>query len=93
MKVTRTRAEINSRLRRIERDLEPLVRRAGNKFTSVTPKRSGNARRSTDVKDRSIEANYDYANRLNEGHSRQAPSGMTQPTIEFIRREVRKILR
>lgn len=93
MRVRQTRSEINPRLRQIQRDLEPLVRLAGKHFTSVTPKRSGNARRSTDVKSDSIEANYNYANRLNEGYSTQAPTGMTDPTIEFIRKTVRKILR
>jgi len=93
MRVRQTRSEINPRLRQIERDLRPLVDLAGRHFVSVTPKRSGNARRSTDVRGNSIEANYNYANRLNEGYSKQAPTGMTDPTIDFIRRTVRKILR
>lgn len=47
--------------------------------------RPGNARRSTVLRGNSIEANYPYAKRLEEGWSSQAPDGMTEPTIEDIR--------
>jgi len=93
MRVRKVRNEIAPRLREIERDLEPLVRNATKEFKKVTPKRTGNAKRQTTQKGNSIDANYPYANRLNEGYSRQAPNGMTDPTIDYIRGFVRKILR
>jgi hypothetical protein len=35
-----------------------------------------------------IQANYPYAQRLEEGWSTQAPDGMTKPTIEEVRNYV-----
>lgn len=93
MTLRKVKSQINERLREIERDLEPLVRNATKEFKKVTPKRTGNAKRQTTQKGNSIDANYPYANRLNEGYSRQAPNGMTDPTIDYIRGFVRKILR
>lgn len=57
-------------------------------FVANTPIRSGNARRSTVQSGNEISANYPYAQRLEEGYSDQAPKGMTEPTIEAVRRYV-----
>lgn len=57
-------------------------------FVKNTPIRSGNARRNTKKSNNSIDANYAYAQRLEEGWSKQAPKGMTEPTIEEIRNYV-----
>lgn len=45
----------------------------------------GNARRNTVLKNNEIQANYPYAQRLEEGYSSQAPKGMTEPTLQDIR--------
>ena len=82
---------INRRLRQIEKAFPGIVRQAGAHFKGVTPKRSGNARRNTTLVGNEIQANYNYANRLNAGWSRQAPDGMTKSTIALIRRLIRKI--
>ena len=50
----------------------------------------GNARRKTQLRGNEIQANYPYAQRLEEGYSTQAPKGMTEPTIEEIRDYVYK---
>jgi hypothetical protein len=34
-----------------------------------------------------IRANYNYAGALDEGKSRQAPNGMSEPTIEQMEKE------
>jgi hypothetical protein len=65
-----------------------LTNEAYKHFVSVTPIRSGNARRNTTIVGNSIEANYPYAERLETGYSKQAPKGMTEPTIEHIRNYV-----
>jgi len=52
----------------------------------------GNARRSTVRKGNEIQANYPYAQRLEEGWSKQAPNGMTEPTLEAVRDYVFKTL-
>jgi hypothetical protein len=59
-------------------------------FKSITPIDTGNARSKTEFNVSRIEGNYPYAARLNEGYSRQAPSGMTDPTIEYARDQLRK---
>jgi len=61
-------------------------------FVKNTPYRSGNARRNTKKFGNNIDANYPYAQRLEEGYSRQAPKGMTEPTIEEVRDYVYKTL-
>jgi len=53
-------------------------------FRDHTPIRSGNARRNTVQKGDAIVAAYPYAGRLDEGYSRQAPDGMTNPTVNYI---------
>lgn len=70
-----------------------LVQLGGNYFKSITPVRSGNARRRTSTQGDTIHADYPYAQRLDEGYSRQAPKGMTEPTIDYIDRELDRILR
>ncbi len=64
-------------------------------FVKTTPIRSGNARRNTtlDKQNKVIEADYPYAGRLNTGWSKQAPDGMVEPTIEYMRRSVSKNLK
>ena len=46
-----------------------------------TPVRSGNARSKTIIQGDKIVSNYGYAGKLNEGYSKQAPNGFTEPTI------------
>jgi len=73
--------------------MDDIPRDAYKQFKNETPIDTGNARRNTEFKGgKSIVGDYPYANRLNEGHSRQARNGMTEPTIDFIRDTVRKIL-
>ena len=50
-------------------------------FKRITPIDTGNARNKTTTKKQTIEANYGYAGALDEGKSRQAPDGMSNPTI------------
>lgn len=57
-------------------------------FVDNTPIRTGYARRNTVKSGNDIDANYPYAQKLEEGFSRQAPKGMTEPTIEEVRRYV-----
>ena len=61
-------------------------------FKSETPIRTGNARRKTRLKNKQIQANYPYAQRLDEGWSNQSPDGMVKPTLEFIQKRFRDIM-
>jgi len=74
---------------------QTVLDKAYDYFVKKTPIRTGNARRHTDLKQTEIVADYPYAQRLDNGYSKQAPTGMTKPTEREIERllniEVRKI--
>ena len=80
-------------LRRIQSELDRVPQQAYDFWVKTTPKKTGNARRSTRLKGNEIQANYAYANRLDEGWSKQAPDGMSKPTEQFIKQRTDKILR
>jgi len=74
---------------------------AYKKFVDITPKKTGNAKRSTKLNGNNINADYAYANVLDKGRhmtnrgmrgSEQAPIGMTEPTIEHVRDYVKQKL-
>ena len=72
-------------------------------FLAQTPVKTGNARGNTSLastKDSktglsksTIEGDYPYAQRLDEGWSKQAPNGMTAPTERYIERRLDELLR
>lgn len=86
------RSNINRDIDRKFKKLESLPKEAHPFFVKTTPIDTGNARNRTTLKQNTIDARYNYANRLNEGYSRQAKNGMTDPTIDFLRKRVRQIL-
>jgi hypothetical protein len=76
-------------MKQIQKFLRDLPGDMHDEFVKQTPIRTGNAKRSTDLKRGEIQGNYAYANRLNKGWSTQAPEGMTDPTIDFARVKLR----
>jgi hypothetical protein len=60
-------------------------------FLEHTPVLTGNAKKHTSKTSSQINAQYPYAQRLNEGYSRKSPQGMSKPTIEAIRAYIRKV--
>jgi hypothetical protein len=80
---------INGMLQKIDK----LPREAYQEFVKDTPIRSGNARRKTKLSGNKIIAGYNYAQKLDEGFSRQAPDGMTKPTEEFIKKRMTQIIK
>ena len=97
MKVTQVSSRIGPKMQRKRRALERVPRQAYKYFVDVTPIDIGNARRKTKFSESggvsTIDANYPYAVPLNTGHSKQAPKGMTVPTIKYIKRQIAKIAR
>lgn len=77
----------------LREQLDDLPAAAHAEFLKNTPKRSGNARRNTQLQGNKIVADYAYSQRLDEGYSSQAPQGMTQPTEQWIQREVDRRLK
>lgn len=57
---------------------------------SITPIKSGNARRKTSSNGNVIEANYPYAKRLDEGWSKQNQIGLIEPTIKHLEELIKK---
>lgn len=82
-----SKSNIDRRLDKISRILDPknLSARAHKHFVSITPIDTGNARRSTVLENTDIVAAYPYARLLDQGYSKQAPDGMSQPTVDYIR--------
>lgn len=83
--------QISRRLDEIKGQLneDKLAEEGFKFFRGITPIKSGNARRNTFRNKDSIQADYPYARRLDEGYSPQARKGMTQPTIDYIRRLIK----
>lgn len=84
---------IRPMLRRKRRLVDEIPREALDVFRDETPIRTGRARRSTQLRGDTIEANYDYASRLDAGYSRQSPDGMTEPTLEFVEKRFQQIMK
>ena len=83
--------EMESYLKVVER----VAKRSYDFFVRQTPIDTGNARRNTKLNDTTIEANYNYASALDKGWSKQAPDGMSAPTMDkmekYLDEEIKKI--
>jgi len=88
-----TKNTMTKSLLKIEKAIANLPKEAFSEFVKDTPIRSGNARRKTKLKGKTIVADYAYAKRLDEGYSKQSPQGMTKPTEDFIKKRVDQILK
>ena len=79
------------RMIKVLRDVpDDVVDQAYDYFKAKTPIRSGNARRNTKLRNKTIHAEYHYAGRLDEGYSNQARNGMTDPTVDFVVSEINR---
>ena len=83
---------ITNMLKEIKKDLKKVPQEAYDFFVAHTPKKTGNARSKTKLKGTVIQADYQYAEALDNGRSVQAPEGMTKPTEKFIQDRVNKIV-
>lgn len=81
-------SEVSKMFDQAEAVAKTLPKEAYDYFVDTTPIRTGNARRSTRLRGNVIDANYAYAERLDEGYSRQAPKGMTGPTEKFLQKRI-----
>ena len=84
---------ITDDLVKIKQKLPQIVKQGLVEYKRLTPIRSGNARRKTTANAKSIQANYAYAGRLDEGYSNQAPKGMTEPFEVWLEKHVDKIIK
>lgn len=93
-RTVKTQNKITPSVNKIVARFDDLPKDAYNHWRSITPVRSGNAKRRTRLQGRKIKANYNYAVPLDQGHSSQAPQGMSKPTLEYIKKRIaRHIMR
>lgn len=85
--------KITGDIKRIKRELLKVPRESLAEYKRLTPIDTGNARRRTYLEsNKTIRANYPYAQRLDEGWSNQARQGMTRPWEQWFRNKIRKIM-
>ena len=82
---------IGKELAKVQKRLQAYPQEALTEFKSLTPVRSGNARRRTTLKRDTINADYLYAERLDAGWSNQAPQGMTRPFEVWVKKKIKQI--
>jgi len=87
------RNRISKSLNRKTSDLVNVPKKAFKYFQKITPKDTGNAKRSTRLRGNIIDANYEYASYLDNGHSKQAKDGMTKPTSKYLDKLIKHIMR
>lgn len=90
----RTQSQIAKDITKLKKRVSDFPEQALDKFKELTPIDTGNARKSTTLKNnKTILANYPYAQRLNEGWSRQAPQGMFKPFLKWLRQQSKLIFK
>lgn len=87
-------ANAQKKIQQIKKNLsqQNLSQVAYTYFKKITPIDTGNARNSTTLTGNTINASYPYALRLDRGWSNQAPKGMSNPTIEYLRKYIQQQL-
>ena len=83
--------DITKELKSIQRQLKKYPDEAHAEFVALTPVRTGNARRNTRLRKETIVAHYPYAERLDQGWSKQAPRGMTIPFDAWVEKKLKSI--
>ena len=85
---------LNAKLRRQQKELALLPEQGLTEFQRLTPRRTGNARANTELtNNKMIVGDYPYAQRLDNGWSKQAPKGMIIPFTVWWNKQVRRIFR
>lgn len=85
--------KITPSVKKINRKLGVVPKQAFEIFLKNTPIEDGYARDHTTLRKDTITADYPYARRLDQGYSKQAPQGMTEPTIKQVEKIVKKIFK
>jgi len=85
-------SEVSKMFEAAEKVAPTLTKETYDYFVESTPIKTGNARRNTTLRGSTIDANYNYAERLDEGSSRQAPKGMSGPTEKFLEKRINDLI-
>lgn len=90
-------SEFRKQLKDLTKVKNEVMKPAYKYFKSVTPIRSGYARNHTYLRvnntTATISADYNYADQLDEGKSKQSPKGMTDPTEKEVERLVNNYIK
>lgn len=85
---------LTNKFKRVSDIKDNVMPQAHAFFQKLTPIKSGNARRRTRLNNnKDIEATYDYASFLDEGSSKQAPRGMSEPTVAELKKLVARYIK
>ena len=93
LKIKVNTQQVESMFNDLEKMPKSVMKDAFRFYKNETPVRSGNARNKTKLRNKQIKSGYPYAGRLDEGWSKQAPKGMTEPTLDEIDNIIDKELR
>lgn len=95
LKIKVNTKEVENMFDDLEDMSKSVIKEAFRFYKNETPVKSGNARNKTTLRNKQIKSGYPYAGRLDEGWSKQAPKGMTEPTIghidDLVAKELRRI--
>lgn len=83
--------KFNKRMHNLSDMPQEVMAEAYPFLVNKTPIKSGNAQRKTKLINNksTIVSDYAYADRLDNGSSKQAPKGYTEPTIEYMKKLVK----
>ena len=93
MKITKTKDSLTQSLKKLDKNLIDIPEKAYKFWVDTTPKASGNARKKTKLNRDTIHANYQYAQRLDDGWSQKAPNGMSQPLARYLNQLLKRFMR
>ena len=93
MKFTLAKDSLSPSLKALKTELNKVPKQTYDYWVKVTPKDTGNARRNTTLNKDVINARYAYAERLDDGWSRQARNGMSKPTEKYFVALVKRIMK
>jgi hypothetical protein len=78
-------------LQKLDREIRSIMPKAYKVWVQNTPKDQGGAKSKTSLKGNTIHANYQYADKLDDGYSPKSPNGMSQPTTDFITEQIKSL--
>ena len=84
MKNTVDSKDLKRKLNKLSDVKSTVMPKAFEYFRSITPIRTGRARKNTRLVQNEIQAQYGYAQPLDQGRSSQAPDGMSKPTSKQL---------
>ena len=73
-------SKLKTKLGRLAQAEQAIMPQLYQYFVAQTPIDTGNARNNTTLNGNTINANYPYAERLDQGYSKQSPMGMSHPS-------------